>query len=185
MIKYETPRLILREWLDDDFDNYLALNQDADVMQYFPKTLSHEETLALVPKLKKSFNEHGFGFYTCELKETKEFVGRIGLGIPDFEAHFTPCVEVGWRIAKKFWGQGLAVEAALKCFEIGFTQFNLNEIVAFTTKTNKKSEKVMQKLGMTHTPEDDFYHPKLEKSSPLALHVLYRMANSITYTHRL
>ena len=91
-------------------------------------------------------------------KENHQFIGFIGLNTPDFEAHFTPCVEIGWRIAKEFWGQGLALEAAQKCLEIGFNEFNLSEIVSFTAITNKKSERVMQKLKMTHDDKDNFYH---------------------------
>ncbi len=183
MIQYETTRLIIREWQDNDFDNYFTLNQDIEVMKHFPKTLSHEESMALIHKIKSSFKIHGFGFYTCELKDTKEFVGSVGLSVPDFNAHFTPCVEIGWRIAKKFWGQGLAVEAARKCFEIGFTQLNLNEIVAFTSSNNHKSERIMQKLGMTHNVNDDFHHPKLAKEHPLSFHVLYRITKENWLTH--
>ena len=175
MIYYETPRLILREWQDKDVEPFIALNQDIDVMQYFPKTLSPQETLDLIAKIKHKFITNGFGLYACELKDTEQFIGFVGLNPPDFDAYFTPCVEVGWRIAKEFWGNGYAVEAAKLCLKIGFDEFNLNEIVSFTTTSNAKSIRVMQKLGMSHDESDNFYHPKLEKDHPLALHVLYRI----------
>jgi 3-dehydroquinate dehydratase/shikimate dehydrogenase len=175
MIMYETERLILREWQDKDFEPFFVLNQDHDVMEFFPDVLSYQETIDLIAKFKNKFKVNGFSFYTCELKDTRQFIGSIGLNIPDFIAHFTPCVEIGWRVAKEFWGQGLAVEAAEKCLEIGFTQFNLDEIVSFTAKINTKSARVMQKLGMTYDESDDFYHPKLPKKHPLSLHVLYRI----------
>lgn len=179
MIYYETERLILREWQDKDFDPFFALNQDLEVMRYFPNIFSHQETVDLVTKIKIKFNINGFGFYSCELRDTGQFIGSIGLNVPDFSAHFTPCVEVGWRVAKEFWGQGLAVEASQKCLEIGFNQFGLDEIVSFTAKINHNSQRVMQKLGMTNNEAEDFEHPKLNSNHPLALHVLYRMSRSL------
>ena len=178
MIKCETKRLILHECQDKDFEQFFTLNQDPDVMEYFPNIFSYQETIELITKIKNKFKSNGFGFYTCELKENQQFVGSIGLNIPDFNAHFTPCVEIGWRIHKKFWGQGIAVEAAQKCLEIGFTQFNLSEIVSFTAKNNKKSERVMQKLSMSNNQSEEFYHPQLAKDHPLCLHVLYRLTKA-------
>ena len=174
-IMYETKRLILREWLDKDLEPFFALNQDLEVMRYFPKILTMQETIDFIIRIKNEFEVNHFGLYACELKNTHQFIGFVGLAIPNFEAPFTPCVEIEWRIAKEFWGQGLAVEAAQKCLEIGFNEFNLNEIIALTAKINKKSERVMQKLNMTHDEKENFYHPKLPKEHPLSLHVLYRL----------
>lgn len=179
MIYYETERLILRQWQDKDFEPFFALNQDVEVMHYFPNVFSHQETVDLVNKIKTKFNINEFGFYSCELRDTGQFIGSIGLNVPDFSAHFTPCVEVGWRVAKKFWGQELAVEAAQKCLDIGFNQFGLDEIVSFTAKINHNSQRVMQKLGMISNKSEDFQHPKLDPTHPLALHVLYRMPRSL------
>lgn len=179
MILYETKRLILREWQDKDFEPFSKLGQNESVMEFFPKIFNQQDTLELISRIKDKFKANGFGFYTVVLKDSEQFVGSIGLNIPDFEAHFTPCVEIGWRVAKEYWGQGLAVEAAQKCLDIGFNEFNLNEIVSFTARVNKKSERVMQKLGMVHDVKGDFYHPKLEINHPLALHVLYRMPKSL------
>ena len=179
MIYYETERLILREWQDKDFEPFFALNQDMKVMRYFPNVFSHQETVDLVTKIKNKFRANGFGFYSCELKTTGQFIGSIGLNVPDFSAHFTPCVEVGWRVAKEFWGQGLAVEAAQRSLEIGFNQFGLDQIMSFTAKINTNSQRVMQKLGMTNNEAEDFHHPKLDHNHSLALHVLYRMPKSL------
>lgn len=171
----ETPRLILRHWQDSDIEPFIKINQDEEVMEYFPKVFSAGETIALVEKIKNKFATHGFGWYAVELKETHKFIGFIGLNIPDFEASFTPCVEIGWRLAKEYWGQGLAVEGARKCLEIGFNEFNLDEIVAFTAKINLRSERVMQKLGMVRDYAGDFYHPKVPRKHELSLHILYRL----------
>jgi RimJ/RimL family protein N-acetyltransferase len=176
VISYETQRLVLREWHDDDFDKFYALNQDSDVMHYFPELYGYGKTVQLIEVIKSKFIKYGFGFYTCELKATKEFVGSIGINVPDVKMHFTPCVEIGWRVAKQYWQQGFAYEAAQKCLEIGFTEFNLDEIVAFTAKCNRPSERLMQKLGMQHNVNDDFCHPKLDYNHPLNLHVLYRLS---------
>ena len=175
MIYYNTERLILRNWIDSDIEPFTKLNQDTEVMEYFPNILSAEETIALIEKIKNKFSMQGFGWYAAELKENHKFIGFIGLNIPDFKADFTPCVEIGWRLAHEYWGHGLAVEGAKKCLEIGFNEFNLNEIVSFTTKNNHRSERVMQKLGMIYDAASDFHHPKLASEHPLSLHVLYRI----------
>ncbi len=171
----ETRRLILRQWQKSDIEPFIQLNQDVEVMRYFPNILSSDETIALIEKIKNKFAAQGFGWWATELKENHKFIGFIGLNIPDFEADFTPCVEIGWRLAHEYWGQGLAVEGAKKCLEIGFNEFNLNEIVSFTAKNNHPSERVMQKLSMIYDAASDFYHPKLASDHPLSLHVLYRL----------
>jgi len=175
---YETKRLILRNWRDSDTEPFIKLNQDKEVRRYFPNILSSEETIASINKIKNNFATRGFSWYAAELKENHKFIGFIGLEVPGFEAHFTPCIEIGWRLAHEYWGQGLATEGAKKCLEIGFNEYNFNEIVAFTAKINKPSERVMQKLGMVHDAQDDFYHPKMQKEHLLSLHVLYRLSKS-------
>ncbi|MCC2626290.1 MAG: acetyltransferase [Burkholderiales bacterium] len=172
---YATKRLILRNWREADTPGFIKMNQDPQVMEFFPTVLSSEESISLIEKIKSKFKVQGFGFYACELKESQELIGFVGLNIPDFKASFTPCVEVGWRIAYKFWGQGLAVEAAQKCLDIGFNEYNLNEIASFTALVNKRSERVMQKLGMTRDSAHDFIHLKLDPHHPLAKHILYRL----------
>ena len=171
----ETKRLVLREWEDKDIPPFVAMNQDPEVMKFFPSISSHQETLNLVTRMRKQFNEHGFTGFAVELKTTEEFIGFVGLMIPNFEAHFTPCVEIGWRIAKPYWNQGYATEAARAVLRAAFEKYNLEEIVSFTAAANKPSIRVMEKIGLRRDPKDDFFHPKLPKDHPLAKHVLYRL----------
>ncbi|MFN7094202.1 MAG: GNAT family N-acetyltransferase [Burkholderiales bacterium] len=172
---YQTERLVLRNWTNDDLTPCIALNQDPAVMEFFPHPYTAEETIAAVERFKQHLIDYGFTMYACEFKSNQQFIGLVGLRYCDFAAKFTPCVEIGWRLAKEYWGQGLAVEAASRCLAIGFDQFKLEEIVSFTAKINKRSERIMQKLGMVHQEQDNFFHPKLPFNHPLSLHVLYRM----------
>jgi len=172
---YETKRLILRNWQDSDIEPFIALNQDPKVMEFFPNLRTLEETIAMINKCKQHFSTYGYTLFACELKQNHHFIGFVGLINNDVDLPFSPCVEIGWRLAHKYWGQGLALEAAQKCLDIGFNEFNLDEIVSFTAKINKKSERLMQKLGMVHDVMGDFYHPKMQKEHPLSLHVLYRL----------
>ncbi len=175
---YETKRLILRNWIDTDIPEFIKMNQDPKVMEFFPGPYSPEETIQSINNFKRSIEGHGYGMFACELKEDGQFIGFVGLLYRDFEASFTPCVEIGWRIAHKHWGKGLAVEAAYKCLEIGFNEFDLDEIISFTASINQRSERVMQKLGMSRDHTNDFYHPKLEPKHPLAWHILYRLSKN-------
>ncbi len=179
---YETKRLILREWQDSDLVPFIAMGQDPLVMEYFPDLLTPEESSAMIDRIKVIFKENGFCFYACELKATREFIGFIGLSVPRFKAHFTPCVEIGWRVSSPHWGKGYATEGALKCLEIGFNEFNLDEIVSIAVKNNYKSHNVMNKIGMQRDLSGDFLHPNFAPEHSLAPHVLYRMPKSLWLT---
>ena len=144
-------------------------------MEFFPNVRTREETIALIDKSRQHMIQYGYSMYACELKETHQFIGVVGLIHCDTSLPVAPNIEIAWRIAKEYWGQGFAVEASKKCLEIGFNEFKLNEIIALTAKINKKSERVMQKLGMINNGNEDCYHPKLLKEHPLSLHVLYRL----------
>ncbi|CAM6053594.1 unnamed protein product [Sphagnum tenellum] len=145
-------------------------------MEFFPSTETKAETEAALRKIESKFEKDGFGFMAAELKASKEFIGFIGLNIPaGYETHFTPCVEIGWRLAFEHWGKGYAPEGAQACLNYGFTALGLKEIVAFTAVANLKSRRVMEKIGMIHDPKDDFDHPKLADGHPLKRHVLYRI----------
>lgn len=178
MLYYETERLILRDWIDSDIEPFIKLNQDPQVMEFFPNYYTKDETIASIERFKKSLTEFGYSLYACELKSNQQFIGFIGLLHRDFDLPFAPCVEIGWRLSKEYWGQGLAVEGAKKCLEIGFGEFNLNEIVSFTAKINHRSERVMQKLCMLYDGGGDFCHPKLPIEHPLNLHILYRISKN-------
>lgn len=182
MIEIETERLLLRRWRESDRHPFARMNADPRVMEFYPARLSREETDALVDRIEAHFLERAFGLLAAELKDTGAFLGYIGLSVPGFEAHFTPCVEIGWRLAAEYWGRGLATEGATAVLAYGFENLKLQEIVSFTVPSNMRSRRVMEKIGMRYDPQDDFDHPSLSEGHPLRRHVLYRAAPS--FTHR-
>jgi len=170
-----TERLILRRWRAADRELFAMMNADPKVMEYFPAVLSRAESNTLVDWVERHFAERGFGPSAAELKDSGEFIGFIGLSVPRFEAAFTPCVEIGWRLAAEYWGRGLATEGARAVVEHAFSELALKEIVSFTTVGNSRSRHVMEKLRMTHDAADDFDHPSLPAGHALRRHVLYRL----------
>jgi RimJ/RimL family protein N-acetyltransferase len=169
----ETPRLVLREWIESDEMPYMALNADKEVMEFFPSIKSAVETLEQIERLKRHMDEYGYGFFAVERKDNKELIGFTGLSHPGFQAEFTPCVEVGWRLSKENWGQGFATEAAKACLHFGFVKLGLDTIYAFTSIHNIRSENVMRKIGMIK--ECYFDHPLIDDGSFLKKHVLYKV----------
>jgi len=151
------------------------MNADPAVMEFFPACLSRAESDQGVDRIERHFRERGFGLFAVELRRDGTFIGFIGLNVPRFVAHFTPCVEIGWRLAAAYWGQGLATEGARAVLRYGFENLALDEIVAFTVPGNVRSRRVMEKLGMTHDPMDDFDHPGLADGHPMRRHVLCRL----------
>lgn len=176
----ETDRLILRTWEANDIDAMAAIDQDPKVCEFLPGTGNREATKAGIKRIKEHFHKHGFCLYAVELKSNNELIGFLGLNIPSFEAHFTPCVEIGWRLGSQFWDKGYATEGAKAVLDYGFKKLGLKEIVAFTVPANLRSRRVMEKIGMKRDPDGDFAHPKLPKEHPLSLHVLYRIRNDKT-----
>ncbi len=175
MVTIKTSRLILRQWKDSDLAPFAALNADPRVREFFPGLQSREESDHDAQRIADHIAKYGWGFWAVSLIETDEFIGFIGLNKVHFQAHFTPAVEVGWRLAFDYWGKGYATEGAKAALTYGFETLNLNEIVSFTSVQNMRSRRIMEKIGMHHIPEDDFDHPKLAKDHPLKRHVLYRM----------
>jgi len=173
-----THRLRLRRWCATDREPFAALNADPRVMEHFPAPFSCEESDALAARIEDHFEQHGFGLWAVEIVNIAPFAGFIGLSVPHFEAHFTPCVEIGWRLAAEFWGRGYATEGAQAVVAFGFQQLLLPEIVSFTVPSNLRSRRVMERLGMTRNPADDFNHPTLPEGHPLRRHVLYRLSRS-------
>ena len=171
----ETERLIMRPWRAEDLEPFAAMNADPEVMQHFPKRLTRAETMAAVQRIRTSFEELGFGLWALEVRDGPGFVGFTGLSTPHFEAPFTPCVEIGWRLARPYWRRGYASEAAQAALRFGFTSVRLKEIVSFTTPSNRRSRQVMERLGMVRDTSEDFLHPGLPAAHPLRLHVLYRL----------
>ena len=168
-----TARLILRGWRPEDREPFAVLNADPTVMEYMPARLSRAESDALAQRIEAHFGNHGFGLWAVEIPGATPFAGFIGLSVPSFQAHFTPCVEIGWRLARDQWGKGYATEGAQAVLRFGFEELKLEEIVSFTTAGNLRSRRVMERIGMSYSPADDFDHPGLPEAHPLRRHVLY------------
>ena len=170
----ETDRLLLRGWRASDRAPFAAMNADPEVMRYFPAPLSREESDALADRLAADVEEQGWGLWALEERRTGAFIGFTGLARAGFEAHFTPAVEVGWRLARPAWGNGYATEAARACVAFAFAELSVEGLVSFTAAGNARSRAVMERLAMTHDPEEDFDHPALPAGHELRRHVLYR-----------
>jgi RimJ/RimL family protein N-acetyltransferase len=170
-------RVCLRRWCDEDRDAFAALNSDARVMEFFPSHLSRVDSDAMVDGIEHHFNEHGFGLWAIEVPNVAPFIGFAGLSVKRFPASFTPCVEVGWRLAFAYWGRGYATEAARLALDYGFGTLALAEIVSYTSVTNHRSRALMERLGMRRDPADDFDHPAIPENHPLRRHVLYRLGS--------
>ena len=174
--RLQTARLLMREWRDSDREPYAALNADEEVMRHFPSTLTPEQSSEMIDRMSASWRDREFGLWSVERIDTSEFIGFVGLAAPAWQADFTPCVEVGWRLSKRHWGNGFAPEAATATLEWGFANVDLpgGEIVSFTTVGNTNSRRVMEKIGMVHDVDGDFDHPLLPGWSQRR-HVLYRI----------
>lgn len=170
-----TDRLVLRGWREPDREPYAAMNADPRVMEHFPGTMTRAESDAHVDAIAEHFATRGYGLWAVEVPGEAEFIGFVGLSVPRFQAHFTPAVEVGWRLAAEWWGRGYATEAAREAVRFGFEDAGLDEIVSFTAPMNERSRAVMRRLGMTRDPADDFDHPALPAGHRLRRHVLYRL----------
>ncbi|CAD5109054.1 GNAT family N-acetyltransferase [Zestomonas carbonaria] len=174
-IELESARLHLRRWRDEDLPALAALSADPEVMRHFPAPLGQDESAALLGRIRAHFDEHGFGLWALERRDSGELIGFTGLLKVSFEVHFAPAVEIGWRLARMHWGQGLASEAARAALACGFGRLGLEEIVSFTTTGNQPSRRVMEAIGMRRDPAGDFEHPLISAGHPLRPHVLYRL----------
>jgi RimJ/RimL family protein N-acetyltransferase len=177
-----TDRLLLRRWLPRDLDDFAAMNADPEVMEFFPAPYTREQSAQQAEQFDAEIVEHGFGLWAIEVGDGPErgrFAGFTGLSVPGFDAPFGPSIEVGWRLARWAWGRGYATEAARASLEIGFREHGLDEIVSFTSVPNVRSQAVMERIGMTRDPADDFDHPLVPSESGLQRHVLYRSSAPI------
>jgi ribosomal-protein-alanine N-acetyltransferase len=180
----KTERLVLRGWRASDRSPFAAMGADPRVMRFLGPTLSRSASDALVDRIEAHFAAYGFGLWAVEAPGIAELIGFVGLSTARFASPFTPCVEIAWRLAGEHWGRGYATEAARAALRFGFEQLALAEILAFTTRENRASRGVMQRLGMTRDPRDDFEHPALAPGDPLRPHVLYRLAMPTWRAHR-
>src|ERR1700739_767491 len=176
MVALKTERLILREWNATDREPFARMNADARVLEYLGERMSRKRSDEVADRIEAHFRTHGFGLCAAELTEGGEFIGFIGLAVPAFEAAFTPCVEIGWRLAAEYWGAGLATEGAREIVRYAFEELGRAELVSLTASGNERSRRVMAKLGMTHDAAENFDHPQIPAGHPLRRHVLYRLA---------
>lgn len=174
VVELPTDRLLLRAWRASDREPFAAMNADPVVMEHFVAPLTRADSDALVDRIEAHFAEQGWGLWAVEVPGEADFIGFIGLAAPRFEAPFTPCVEVGWRLAKEAWGHGYAPEGARAALRFAFDELHLDEVLSFTAVGNAKSRRVMEKIGMERDPADDFDHPMVPVGHPIRRHVLYR-----------
>ncbi len=176
--KIETPRLIIRNWKSSDLPVFIAMNQDPEVMEFHSgSVLTPEDSRKDMASRQKEFKETGLCLWACELKTTGEFIGSVGLTGHGFGVWFgCPAIEIGWRLARAHWNKGYATEAAKGVLDWTFENLGLQEVIATTAVNNQRSRRVMDKLGMTHDPRDDFDHPKLSKDHAVSRQVLYRIS---------
>jgi len=173
--RIETARLLLREWRDEDVEPWIALGADARVMEFFPGTYTRVEAAATAARMRERLVERGYGWWILEVKDRAPFAGVIALQDVPFDAHFTPALEVGWRLPVDLWGNGYATEGARAALDFAFEQLGRTEVVAMTARLNRPSQRVMQRLGMTYSVADDFENPRIAPGDRLRPHVLYRM----------
>jgi len=174
----ETPRTILRAWRGSDVEEWVALAADARVMEFMPSTVERADAERSAQRLREGLERDGFGWWVLEVKDGPSFAGVVALQNVPFEAPFTPAFEVGWRLRYDQWGHGYATEAARAALEFAFDELELAEVVALTAAINLRSRAVMDRLGMTRDPLDDFEHPRLAPGHRLRPHVLYRIRPS-------
>ncbi|KWR91840.1 GNAT family N-acetyltransferase [Cupriavidus sp. IDO] len=177
LIELETDRLRLRQWRESDLEPFAALNADPEVMQNFPATLTRAESDILATRCRDRITTIGWGLWVAERKADGAFLGFVGLNEPAAALPFSPCVEIGWRLAQHAWGQGYATEAARGALQVGFERLGLDEIVSFTTLGNRRSRAVMERLGMQEDPVG-FEHPGVPAGHPLRPHCLYRLSKA-------
>lgn len=173
-ISIKTQRLLLRQWNDSDLAALTTMNQDPKVMEFIGPVISEADSQAMIERARRNWQEHGYGRFAVEISETSELIGFIGLAQCKFESHFTPAVEIGWRLAHRFWNLGYATEGAMAVASWAFDDREINEIVSFSSVLNLSSRRVMEKIGMHRDIADDFLHPNLTLGDPLRPCVLYR-----------
>jgi RimJ/RimL family protein N-acetyltransferase len=173
-----TSRLLLRRWRDEDLDPFAAINADPAVLEFLGPARPRSASDAFVAETERSFEEHGFGLWAVEVPDLASCIGFIGLDRVSFDASFTPAVEIGWRLAREHWGHGYASEGARAALTFAFDTIRLDEVVSFTARSNVRSQRVMERIGMHRDPGGDFEHPRVPDGDPLRPHVLYRIRAS-------
>lgn len=175
-LELHTRRCMLRQWKDSDVAAWAAMNADPEVRRHFPSVASAEQAAAEAERCRDAIAQRGWGFWALEVPGLLPFAGFVGLSVPHYDAPWVPAVEIGWRLPRPAWGQGLATEAAQAAMDFGFSRLGLAEIVAITIPANTPSRRVMERLGMVRDAGADFDHPRIEAGHPMRRHVLYRRA---------
>lgn len=179
----KTDRLQLRQWTEDDFLPFSKMCGDSAVMAFFPKLLTPNESKEVGKKIQSLIHERGWGFWAVDVSNQHKFIGFVGLHTPKESLPFSPCVEIGWRLSKSYWGNGYATEAAKACLAYAFGTLGLHEVVAFTALANLRSQAVMRKIGMRDSGQN-FMHPDIEEAHPQCEHVLYKINRSVWLHHQ-
>lgn len=170
----KTERLLLRRWTSADLPVLASINMDPKVMEFVGPVLSELESQAMISRAELSWSNLSYGRFAVEIRQTSELIGFIGLAQCKFESHFTPAIEIGWRLAHKYWGFGYATEGATEVMNWALEEKDLKEVVSFTSASNIRSRRVMEKIGMHRNESDDFLHPRMLPNDPLRANVLYR-----------
>lgn len=170
-----TARTLLRQWMDSDTEAWVAMNADPEVRRHFPTVATRDEALTEAARARAQLARRGWGAWALEIPGVLPFAGFVGLLVPVFQAHFTPAVEIGWRLPRAAWGQGYATEAAAAAAAFALQQLQLDELVAITIPANEASQRVMQRIGMVRDAAGDFAHPRVPVDHPMSRHVLYRL----------
>jgi RimJ/RimL family protein N-acetyltransferase len=177
-LELHTKRCALRQWKPEDLAPWAAMNADPEVRRYFPSVASEEQARGEAERCRDAIAQRGWGMWVLEVPGVLPFAGFVGLNVPHYDAPWVPAVEIGWRLPRMAWGQGLATEAAQAALQFGFERLGLAEIVAITVPTNAPSRRVMQRLGMVYDEAGDFDHPRVEAGHPMQRHVLYRVTRA-------
>ena len=170
---FKSKRLGFRNWTKEDLNSFAEMNEDADVMEYFPKKLTKQETEEFIYRLLKHYNKHGYNYFATEILNSGEFIGFIGLAYQNYKTEFTPATDIGWRLKKSAWNKGYATEGAKRCLKFAFMDLNIEKVISTCSQNNIKSENVMKKIGMIKKGE--FNHPKLKNHPSIEKYVCYEI----------
>jgi RimJ/RimL family protein N-acetyltransferase len=176
--RIETPRLVLRQWNDDDVERWADMNADPRVMEFFPGTTARERSQQQAALMREDLEKNGYGWFVMERKDRAGFAGVLALDDIRYEMPFRPLREIGWRLPVESWGQGYATEGARALLRFAFDELRWPQVVAMTAVINTRSRRVMEKLGMTHDPSEDFDHPRVPDELAIKRHVLYRISST-------
>ena len=172
---FQSERLGFRNWIDSDTPKMIDISSDPDVMEFFPAIATKIQTVEFIDRMKLMCIEKGYCYFAVDQLKDESFIGFIGLCYQTYESQFTPGVDIGWRLNKKYWNNGLATEGAKKCLEYGFNVIKLKNIISTTPRINIKSIRVMEKIGMEKLAE--FQHPRLKSDKRLEDCVCYEIKN--------